>query len=262
LTQAIQKAEPLAIAERVFGADRLQVLKAQIAPDATDKELELFAMICERSRLDPFARQIWFYRRREGDPPIIQASIDGLRLIAERTGQYAGQRGPEFLGKDGAWRDVWIETGPPVAARVAILRRGFSEPLWSTAVWERSKQTYRVQGQERLMPLWSRYGPEMLAKTAEARGLKRAFPQETSGLEVADIPNLEDEASQQQRAEHNARRYEEIFGTDDEPARAVDKATGEVVAEFKPSRERDAEDVPVDADAREAERQKRQEGLL
>jgi phage recombination protein Bet len=239
------------IAERYFGADRLQVLKAQIAPDATDAELELFAMTCQRSKLDPFAKQIWFYRRRQGDPPIIQASIDGLRLIAERTGQYAGQEGPEFLGKDGQWRDAWIETGPPVAARVGVLRRGFEKPVREVAVWERAKQTYTVQGQVRLMPLWSRYGPEMLAKTAEARALRRAFPQETSGLEVRDIPNFDDEVSAQARLEHNASRYDEIFGDD-----------GEVVQEFKPSRERDVDDAPADTDAREAERQRRQEGLL
>jgi RecT family protein len=238
---ALVKPEQLLIARQVFGEDRIEVLKDQIARGATDAELELFAMVCQRTRLDPFARQIWFYRRRPNDPPIIQASIDGLRLIAERTGQYAGQRGPEWCGADGKWRELWLQAGPPAAARVGILRRGFPEPLWSVAVWERAKQTYWASDErsrqrvERLMPLWERYGPEMLAKTAEAHGLKRAFPQETSGLEVADVPGLDDEQSARARLENNAKRYDEIFGEDDQPARRVDIVTGEVLEEAAPA---------------------------
>jgi HPt (histidine-containing phosphotransfer) domain-containing protein len=247
---ALVKPEQLLIARQVFGEDRIEVLKDQIARGATDAELELFAMVCQRTRLDPFARQIWFYRRRDKDPPIIQASIDGLRLIAERSGRYAGQRGPEWCGKDGRWRDLWLDAGSPAAARVGILRHGFPEPLWSVAVWERAKQTYWVNDErsrqrvERLMPLWERYGPEMLAKTAEAHGLKRAFPQETSGLEIADVPSLEDEDSARARQERNAKRYDEIFGKEEEEQdgrRRVDRSTGEVL-----------EEEPADADAIEA----------
>ncbi len=67
----------------------------------------LFVAACERSGLDPFARQI-YAMHREGKL-VIEATIDGLRLSAERTKQYAGQLGPEWCGPDGVWKDIWTE---------------------------------------------------------------------------------------------------------------------------------------------------------
>jgi phage recombination protein Bet len=157
-----------------LSGDQIELIKKTIAVGATDNELALFIQECNRTRLDPFARQIYSIKR--GGKMVTQVSIDGLRIIADRTKKYAGQLGPFWCGDDGKWVDVWLENENPVAARVGVLRKDFEEPLWSIALWK----AYAAQN------LWKTMGPHMLAKCAEAGGLRKAFPHDMSNLYTSD----------------------------------------------------------------------------
>lgn len=157
-------------------ADQIDLVKRTIAVGATDDELTLFLQQCQRTQLDPFARQIYFVKR--GGKGSIQVSIDGFRLIAERAGGYAGQDGPHWCGPDGVWRDVWLERDAPAAARVGVHREGFKAPVYAIALWKEYIQTSS--------PMWSRMPALMLAKCAESLALRKAFPQELSGLYTGD----------------------------------------------------------------------------
>lgn len=171
-----------------WSASQLAALKQIGVENASQGDLAVFLNFAQRTGLDPFARQIYMIGRRQkqGDKWTtkwtIQASIDGLRIVAERSGDYAGQVGPEYCGPDGAWRDTWTASEPPVAARIGVLRRGFQAPLYAVAYYDEYVQTQNGQPTS----MWSSKPRLMLAKCAEALALRKAFPNDLAGLYTAD----------------------------------------------------------------------------
>lgn len=172
-----------------YGLDRekIELLKRTVAKGTTDDQFALFMTIAQRRRLDPFAKQIWCVLRK-GKSGVwemtAQTSIDGYRLIAQRTGEYDGQDGPWWCGEDGVWKDVWLSKAPPKAAKVVAYRKGVSHPVTGIAHLE-SYAAYKDDGKT-LEAKWAQMPEHMLAKCAETLALRKAFPEELSGLNTED----------------------------------------------------------------------------
>jgi phage recombination protein Bet len=156
-----------------FNQDQIDLIKSQVAIGATNDELKLFLNQCKRTGLDPLLRQIYFMKR--GSKMTIQTSIDGFRVIAERSGDYAGQDEPEFeeIGLDGQLK----------CAKVKVYRfRG--DTRYCAAVGVAYMSEYKPQQGQDFM--WNKMPHTMLAKVAEALALRKAYPQDLSGLYTGD----------------------------------------------------------------------------
>lgn len=140
---------------------------------ATAPMLDQLLHVCQHTGLDPWARQI--YLRVQAGRGSMQASIDGLRLVAQRAARADGcrlsYRPTEWCGPDGQWRDIWLADEPPAAARITVTIGDSAYP--AVARWAE-------YGTDRGM--WRKMPALMLGKVAEALALRRSCPADLSGL--------------------------------------------------------------------------------
>ena len=155
--------------------EQTELMKRTVAKDLSDDEFMVFLNICNKVKLDPFAKQIYTYKSKGRQ--VIIVGIDGMRLIADRTGAYAPGRAPTFT-----YKDTKIESS---TAYIMKFIRGTWLEVSSIAFMDEYRNTNN--------DIWSKMPHVMLAKCAEANALRRAFPNETSGLYT---PEEMDQASE------------------------------------------------------------------
>jgi phage recombination protein Bet len=143
-----------------------------------DEDLLLFLYTCKRTGLDPLTKQIYAVYRwdsRQGKEVMtIQTGIDGMRLVAQRSGKYAGQDDVEYMPKDEADEH-------PTKASVAVYKQigGTRVSFAASARWSEYIQKDK---KGKPMGLWTKMPYLMLGKCAEALALRKAFPNELSGI--------------------------------------------------------------------------------
>lgn len=158
-----------------FTEDEISVLREK-NKDLNDKEFSAFLSACNRYELNPLANQIYVQIKSKNEPAkravSYVAQIDGYRLIADRTGNYAGNDDPRFDNEE-----------LPKIATVTVYKivAGVRCPFQASARWAQ----YLPQWENQQF-MWKRMPHLMLGKCAEALALRKAFPAELSGLYTAE----------------------------------------------------------------------------
>lgn len=158
-----------------FTTEQRAMISDTFANGASDSEFAVLMEIARARRLNPLLKQIHFVKRwdsqKRRDVWSAQAAIDGLRAIAQRTGLYGGQDEAEFV----------VENGRIIACKVRVYRKDWMRPSVGVAYWDEYVQTTRDGAPTRF---WQTMPHNQLAKCAEALALRKAFPEDMSGIYV------------------------------------------------------------------------------
>lgn len=173
MEQAVQTQKQSAVAthETKWTGDQIELLKNTVCKGATDDEFKIFCYAVQRTGLDPFMKQIHAVKRWNAkanrEDMAIQVGIDGFRLVADRTGAYAGNDEPIF--------DNEVE---PNKATVTVYKmvQGVRCAFTASARWS------EYYPGDKMGFMWKKMPCVMLGKVAESLALRKAFPADLSGL--------------------------------------------------------------------------------
>ena len=163
----------------LWSRDELSTIKRLCAETATEEEFKLFIYQAQKTGLDPLRRQIYFTKylnKKTGKHTAsIITSIDGYRLIADRTGQYAGS--DDSIIEEDESKTKIIKATVTVWKMVNNTRCPFTASArWSEYCPAISSKAF----------MWEKMPYFMISKCAESLALRKAFPSELSGMYTED----------------------------------------------------------------------------
>jgi phage recombination protein Bet len=172
------QSKTLALLSPNFTEEQIALIKKTICVGATDDELSLFLYVCHHTGLDPLVKQIHAVKRGKGEyaKMTIQTSIDGFRMIAERTGKYAPGRESTFLYDD----------NKKLISATSYIKKMTADGTWHDISANALYEEYVVCYNGKPNDFWQRMPHVMLAKCAEALALRKAFPAELSKIYVEE----------------------------------------------------------------------------
>ena len=181
-----------------WDATQLAALAQIGLQDASDGDRSVFLHVCQRTGLDPFARQIYMIARNEKVPGTnqwrkkwtIQTGIDGFRVNRDRAERKAGVRGilgrALFYDHEGKEHRVWFAPRPPVACEITYTvrdRDGNETPYTSVL---RFTEYAQVNGDGNLIAQWKDKPAHMLEKCFHG---KTRVQTDQGSLLIRDIVN-------------------------------------------------------------------------
>jgi phage recombination protein Bet len=157
-------------------------------------EIETFLYRCQALGLNPLLKQIYIAKKlkRYDDGTVDTTytyliSIDAARLLADKTGRYAPGSKTEF--------ELGVDSRPVLAtASVAIYHEGSQtwREVQEEAAFSEYARYHYAENKRVLVKMWQDMPRVMLAKVAEMKALRRAFPSALGGLYVEEELTRED----------------------------------------------------------------------
>jgi phage recombination protein Bet len=141
----------------------------------SDVEFGAFMAACQRYQLNPLANQIYarltLETQKNPRSVVYMTQIDGYRLIADRTGAYAGSDDIAYA-VDGDGENAERKATCTVHKIVGGEPRPFAASAWWSEFYPGGNQAF----------MWDKMPHLMLGKCAEALALRKAFPAQLAGL--------------------------------------------------------------------------------
>lgn len=187
-----------------WNGKQLDLIRRTVAKDTNADEFEQFVHICRHTKLDPLKRQAFCFVFNKANPAkrqmVIVTSIGGYRTIASRTGNYRPGLAQTIFNeamKDPSTNPQGVEYGE---CTVYQYLHGEWHGITERAYWtefaplsddwvEGEDGRRRPSGKPKLDPKkegWHRMPRVMIEKCAEAKALRRAWPDDFEGLYSED----------------------------------------------------------------------------
>ena len=206
-----------------FDPRQLDLIRRTVAADTTADEFDIFISYCRALGLDPLRKQIYALVYNKKDPAkrrmSIIVGIDGFRSVAARSGNYRPDNDEPAYEYDPLLKSDLNPLGL-IKATVKIWQFSHGEwfPVAASAYWDEYaaiKEEWGVGEDGRRGPTgrktvdgkWASMPRLMLAKTAEALALRKAFPDNFSNvyspeeMDRASVELLPSEAAEEGAAE-------------------------------------------------------------
>lgn len=152
-----------------------ETVLAYVNAKATKQEVALFLNQCAMFSLNPFKREIYLIKYKDGEPATFVVGYESYLKRAERTGKWAGlESGTEDDPK----------TGRPIKAWAKIYRKDWTAPLFHEVYLSEYVQTKTDFKTGETVPtrFWATKPRTMLKKVAIAQAVRMAFPDEFGGM--------------------------------------------------------------------------------
>lgn len=169
MTKAVQ------VVEAAYTPTQIALVKRTVAKGATDDELKMFFHVAKKTCLDPFLKEIWFYKDKKGNS-LIFTGRDGFLSIAVRSGLYSAVKSGAVRENDIFEMDMANNSVKHIITKPA--ERGKIIGAWATS-YKKDAEPISIYVDmatfNKGYSAWASHPEDMIIKVAEAKVLKKHY---------------------------------------------------------------------------------------